>query len=149
LILLGFPSGQEYQFKGEAKRTMGFRKHYKTEAEESGMKSIHVEVAHGHSIGVSDHYYRPKPSDILDDYMMHAADALTVSSEHRLKKQIHPLESEHSAEWKALKQEMHKLKREIIRFRPWGEKNLPREEFDELLREEYEEKRKAKEGRLF
>jgi integrase len=51
-----------FQFKGEAKRALGFRKFYKTQAEESGMKSINVEVAHGHSIGVSGHYYRPKPS---------------------------------------------------------------------------------------
>ena len=57
----------------EAKRALGFRKFYKTQAEESGMKSIHVEVAHGHSIGVSGNYYRPQPSDILQDYMTHAA----------------------------------------------------------------------------
>jgi hypothetical protein len=44
---------------------------------------------------------------------------------------------------------MHNLKREMIRFRPWGEKNLPRQEIEELLREEYEEKRKAKEESLF
>ena len=31
-----------FQFKGEAKRGVGFRKFYKTQAEESGMKSINV-----------------------------------------------------------------------------------------------------------
>jgi hypothetical protein len=36
-----------FQFKGEAKGGLGFRKFYKTQAEESSMKSIHVEVAHG------------------------------------------------------------------------------------------------------
>ena len=28
--------------------------------------------------GVSGHYYRPAESDILEDYMTHAADALTI-----------------------------------------------------------------------
>jgi hypothetical protein len=67
-----------FQFRGKAKRALGFRKFYKTQAEQSVMKSINVEVAHGHSIGVSDHYYRPKKSDILQDYITHAAEALTI-----------------------------------------------------------------------
>lgn len=100
-----------FQFKGEAKRALGFRKFYKTQAEESGMKSINVEVAHGHSIGVSGHYYRPKPSEILQDYMNHAADALTIDQTKRLKKQIKDLQDKHSEEWGVLKEEMNELKR--------------------------------------
>ena len=95
-----------FQFKGEAKRGLGFRKFYKTQAEESGMKSINVEVAHGHSIGVSGHYYRPKPSDILQDYMTHAVDALTISSEHRLKKRNEELETGQAQEIAMLKEKL-------------------------------------------
>jgi site-specific recombinase XerD len=76
-----------FQFKGDAKRALGFCKFYKTQAEQSGMKSINVEVAHGHSIGVSDHYYRPKESDILEDYITHAANSLTISSQYRLEQE--------------------------------------------------------------
>jgi site-specific recombinase XerD len=95
-----------FQFKGEAKRALGFRKFYKTAAEESGMKSINVEVAHGHSIGMSDHYYRPKPSDILQDYISHAADALTVSFQYRLEKENQELKSERSEEIGRLKNQL-------------------------------------------
>lgn len=72
-----------------------------------------MEIAHGHSIGVSGHYYRPKPSEILQDYITHAADALTVSNEHRLRKQIEAAELKHSVEWDALKTEMNELRKLI------------------------------------
>jgi hypothetical protein len=42
------------------------------------MKPINVELTHGHSIGVSSHYYRPQESQVLEDYMGYAADALTI-----------------------------------------------------------------------
>ena len=32
----------------------GFRKYFKTRAEQSGMKPIHVEILMGHSVGISD-----------------------------------------------------------------------------------------------
>jgi integrase len=131
-------------YPGEVQETRGLRKFYKTQAEGSGMRPINVELTHGHSVGVAGRYYSPQDSDILEDFMNHAADALTIDPTQRLQKQIQQQQDKHSAEWLALKQEMHKLKREMIRFRPWGEKNLPRQEFNELLREEYEEKRKAK-----
>jgi site-specific recombinase XerD len=126
----------------------GFRKFFKSQAESSAMKSINIELLMGHNIGVSGHYYRPTEQEVLEDYLK-AVDMLTIDPTQRLQKQIQRQQDKHSAEWLALKQEMHKLKREMIRFRPWGEKNLPRQEFEELLREEYEEKRKAKEGSLF
>ena len=37
------------------------------------MKPINVELTHGHSIGMSGHYYRPQESEVLNDYMTHAA----------------------------------------------------------------------------
>jgi hypothetical protein len=50
------------------------------------MKSLRAEMLMGHHTGLAINYYRPKESDIIDDYMTHAADALTISSEYRLKK---------------------------------------------------------------
>ncbi len=92
-----------FQFKGEAKRALGFRKFYKTQAELSGMKSINVEMAHGHSIGVSGHYYRPKPSEILQDYMTHAADLLTIDPTKKLEKENQELKTERDDEIARLK----------------------------------------------
>jgi hypothetical protein len=48
-----------------------------------------------------------------------AADALTISDEHRLKKQIQQQDIEHSEEWGALKQEMLELKKLISGLRSY------------------------------
>jgi hypothetical protein len=55
-----------------------------TECERCGMKSINVKMLLGHDIGISGHYYRPSESDVLEDYMTHAADALTIDPTKRL-----------------------------------------------------------------
>ena len=68
-------------------RSHAWRKGFKSICEQSGMKSINVEILLGHDIGVSGHYYRPVESDILEDYMTHAADALTIDPTQRLKQE--------------------------------------------------------------
>jgi integrase len=113
----------------------GFRKFFMTQCEQKGMKSINVKMLLGHDIGVSGHYYRPAENDILEDYMTHSADALTISDEHQLKRQVEKLESERItkgdleelrkqwltnlqreyavvslADWNALKEDMDRLK---------------------------------------
>lgn len=87
-----------FQFTGEVKCARGFRKFYKTQSENSGMKPINVELTHGHSIGMSEHYYRPQENEVLNDYMTHAADALTISSELRLKQENQELKFEQAQE---------------------------------------------------
>jgi hypothetical protein len=71
----------------------GFRKFYKTQSENSGLKPINVELTHGHSIGMSGHYYRPQESEVLNDYMVHAADAVTIDPNQRLKTRVQELET--------------------------------------------------------
>jgi integrase len=56
----------------------GFRKFFKTRAEQV-MKPANVEVLMGHSIGISDSYYRPSDKDILDDYLK-TVDLLTINT---------------------------------------------------------------------
>jgi hypothetical protein len=62
----------------------GFRKFFKTKAEIGGMKPINVETLMGHSIGISDSYYRPTESELLEDYLK-VIDHLTIIGETRLK----------------------------------------------------------------
>jgi integrase len=52
----------------EFKTVHGFRKFFKTHCEQV-MKSINVEILMGHTIGVSDCYYKPSEKEILDDYL--------------------------------------------------------------------------------
>lgn len=65
----------------------GFRKWFKTRCELAGMKSINIEILMGHSIGISDSYYRATENEILQDYLK-SVDFLTIHDETRLRKQI-------------------------------------------------------------
>jgi hypothetical protein len=65
----------------------GFRKWFKTRCEIAGMKSINIEKLIGHSVGISDSYYRATENELLDDYLK-AVNLLTISGEHRLQKQM-------------------------------------------------------------
>jgi hypothetical protein len=58
----------------------GFRKWFKTQCEIAGMKSINIETLMGHSIGVSDSYYRATEHDLLNDYQK-ATDFLTIQNQ--------------------------------------------------------------------
>jgi integrase len=83
----------EGQKRHEFKAAHGFRKYFKTHAEQS-MKSINIEILMGHSIGVSDSYYKPKENEVLADYLK-AVDYLTLNSNNIvLKKQVQKLEEE-------------------------------------------------------
>jgi hypothetical protein len=73
----------------------GFRKYFKTRAEQSGMKPINVEILMGHSVGISDSYYKPTETELLEDYLK-SVDALTVSPENHLRHQVEKLKVENA-----------------------------------------------------
>jgi integrase len=71
----------------EWKAAHGFRKFYKTHAEQV-MKPINVELTLGHNIGLSASYYKPKESEVLEDYLK-AVESLTISNDRtKLTKQV-------------------------------------------------------------
>jgi integrase len=65
----------------------GFRKWFKTRCELSGMKSINIEMLMGHSIGISDSYYRATEAELLEEYLK-AVDFLTIEEKYKLEKQV-------------------------------------------------------------
>ena len=65
---------KRYEFQADH----GFRKFFKTRSEQV-MKPIHVEMLMGHSTGLSGRYYRPKESELLEDYKK-AVPSLTILS---------------------------------------------------------------------
>ena len=73
----------------------GFRKWFKTQTEISGMKPINIEILMGHSVGLSDSYYRATESELLEDYLK-AIDFLTINEENKLRKKVKILEIETS-----------------------------------------------------
>jgi hypothetical protein len=78
---------KRYEFKS----THSFRKFFKTTCEKSGMKSINIELLMGHNIGVSGSYYKPTEKEVLEDYIKHAVDYLTINEENRLSKRVQEL----------------------------------------------------------
>ena len=70
---------QEGKKRHEFKIAHGFRKFFKSQAEQE-MKPINVEILMGHSVGVSNSYYRPKEKDILRDYLK-AISLLTINKD--------------------------------------------------------------------
>ncbi|MDQ6667773.1 MAG: site-specific integrase, partial [Thermoproteota archaeon] len=85
----------------------GFRKYFKTRAEQSGMKPINVELLMGHSVGISDSYYRPTENELLEDYLR-ATDALTISQEKHLRHEVENLKVE-NAEIERIKAQMSSM----------------------------------------
>jgi hypothetical protein len=71
------------------------------------MKPINVELTHGHSIGMSGHYYTPSESDVLKDYMSHAADTLTIDQSQRLKSKVEELEGKQAQDIASLKERLN------------------------------------------
>jgi hypothetical protein len=65
----------------------GMRKRFKTQCEISGMKSINIEILMGHSIGISDSYYKITEEELLNEYLK-AVEYLTLSSESQLQNQV-------------------------------------------------------------
>lgn len=97
----------------------GFRKHFMTQCESSGMKSINVKMLLGHDIGVSGHYYRPAESDLLEDYLSHAADALTIDPNQRLEARVQELEGQQADEIARQGAEIAELKAHLIEMTGW------------------------------
>ena len=69
----------------------GFRKWFKTRCELSGIKSIDIEILMGHSIGISDSYYKITEDELLESYMK-ATEMLTICNENKLKNKIKSIE---------------------------------------------------------
>jgi integrase len=67
-----------------------YRKWFKTRCEQAGMKPINIETLLSHSVGISDHYYRPTENELLEDYLK-AVDFLAINEENRLKLKVQEL----------------------------------------------------------
>jgi hypothetical protein len=73
----------------------GLRKYFKTKCEIAGMMPINIEILMGHSVGISDSYYRATEKELLDDYLK-AINFLTIGKEQECTDKIQSLIIEHS-----------------------------------------------------
>jgi integrase len=96
----------------EFKTVHGFRKFFKTHCEQV-MKSINVEILMGHTIGVSDCYYKPSEKEILEDYLK-AINVLTINNNQKvLEKQITELKEKSNDNEYIIKGKLHEKDEQI------------------------------------
>ena len=72
------PKLQQGEKRHEFKTAHGFRKYFKTQAEQARIPSIKIEMLMGHSLGVTDSYARFTEEEMLEDYLL-GIDNLTVN----------------------------------------------------------------------
>jgi integrase len=100
----------------------GFRKWFKTRCENAGVKPIVTELLMGHSVGISDSYYRPTEKDLLEEYQK-AIDVLTISNENRLKTQVEVLAATSKETEEMVKTKLAEKDRELQLLRQRDELN--------------------------
>ena len=101
------PGKRRHEFQADH----GFRKLFKTRCELAGMMPINIEILMGHSVGISDSYYRATEKEILDDYLK-AIDFLTITKEQELNKKVNLLITDHSNKEKEIKAQLFNRERE-------------------------------------
>lgn len=76
------------------------------------MRSINIETIMGHSIGISDSYYRVTENELLEDYLK-AVNYLTISNEHTLQREISVVMEQSENKYNSLKSELYNKEKEI------------------------------------
>ena len=104
------------------KRAHGFRKFYKTHAEQV-MKPINVEITMGHNIGISSSYYRPQEKEVLSDYL-NAVDLLSINdNEKKLQSKVSEIEQRAKDDSHAILEKLYEREREVSLLRQRDDMN--------------------------
>lgn len=90
------------------------RQYFKIRCKLAGVKPINVENLMGHCTGISDAYYRPSESELLDDYLR-AMDSLTVDDARKLKIEVESLKADIS-ELEQKNKRIEELERKQLQF---------------------------------
>lgn len=93
------PGKRRHEFQADH----GYPKWFKTQCELAGMKSINIEILMGHSIGISDSYYRITDDELLNDYLK-TINLLTINENNILRHQLTELTTDSS---RLAKKQMH------------------------------------------
>lgn len=106
----------------EWKVAHGFRKFYKTHAEQV-MRPINVEITMGHNVGVSASYYRPQEREVLQDFLR-AVELLSINDNAmKLQKKISEIEQISEKENYVIQGKLHEKEQEINLLRQRDEMN--------------------------
>jgi hypothetical protein len=90
------------------------------------MKPINIEKLLSHSIGISNSYYRPTDTELLEDYLK-VADLLTIDKQEKLQKEIQKHQLRNQEEAYVIKGRLQEKDEQIIAL------IKKQEQFDQLL----------------
>lgn len=101
----------------------GYRKWYKTRCELGGMMPINVEVLLSHSVGISDSYYRPTESELLDDYLR-VLNLLSINdAEEKMQSKISEIEERAKEDNHAILEKLYEREQEVNLLRQRDQMN--------------------------
>jgi hypothetical protein len=100
------------RLRKEVKTSHGFRKFVHTNITRTKIDKEAREMLLGHSIGLSDSYYRPDANEILQEYLK-AVDLLTINEENRLHRQIETQRIEHTAERERMRMMVDEIRQKM------------------------------------
>jgi integrase len=112
-----------------------FRKNFKTVCESSPMKSLYVEMLMGHREALVKSYMRPKDTDVISEFITHAANALTIDPTQRLKQENQELrknQGDYLAELGDLRHEFNEIKRYLVHLSKDSQKQVVDEFFQKV-----------------
>jgi integrase len=120
------PKLQNGEKRHEFKTAHGFRKYFKTQAEQARMHSAKVEVLMGHSLGISNSYIRFTEEQLLEDYLQ-VVNYLTVNQNivlinKSLKKQEETIQKSFKEMEEKYKKEIDDLRKEHNEYTRLSEK---------------------------
>jgi integrase len=100
------------RIRKDVMRAHGFRKFVETNMIRSKVNPEAREMLLGHSIGLSNSYYKPDANEILEEYLK-AVNLLTINEENRLRIKLHEKGVQYSREYELLRQELDDFKKEF------------------------------------
>ena len=89
-----------------------YRKWFKTRCEIAGMKPINIEILLSHNVGISNRYYKPTESEILEDYLK-VSDLLMIDKQGKLQKELYKYEQKNQEENYIIKGKLQEREEEI------------------------------------
>ena len=76
------------------------------------MRPINIEKLLSHSIGISNSYYRPTDTELLEDYLK-VSDLLMIDKQGKLQKELHTYEQKNQEETYIIKGKLQEREDEI------------------------------------
>jgi hypothetical protein len=113
-----------------------YRKWFKTRCEIAGMKPINVELLLSHNIGISNSYYRPTDTEILEDYLK-VADFLTIDNQERLQNELSNFEKKMQDETYMIKGKLQEREQEITYLKQNYEED--KKQFEQKIEDKFKE----------